>query len=485
MSTQVEDADVVVVGGGGAGMAAAVAAAETGARTVLLEKEDAIGGTTALSVGSFTASGTSRQVKAGISDSVEAFCEDMVAFAPHLGDREMNDLRWLLATEAGPTFEWLERLGVIFAGPFPEPPNRVPRMFNALPSSRSYLNKLGAEARRLQVDIRVGSAVGDLVVTSTGRVGGVRYTANGKQRQIAAAGGIVMASGDFSGNRDLLREFASEAAAAAVPIRPASNGDSIQIARRNGIALRGMDIIFGPQLRFPRSPAKSWIDRLPNWDVVARLAAFYIAHAPKSLLKLSLKSLLLANMSPVDALFEKGAKLVDMDGRVLDAARPAYALAAARDVTGYILLDRAVAQTFGSYPNYISTAPGIAYAYFSDYQRGRPDIVHSSSTARGLAAKVGLEATAFDEATAGMGEGPYHAMGPVYAMLTVSEGGMAVDTSLRALKEDGTPLPGLYAAGAAGQGGLWLKGHGQHLAWAFTSGRLAGKNAALATSKET
>jgi predicted oxidoreductase len=37
------------------------------------------------------------------------------------------------------------------------------------------------------------------------------------------------------------------------------------------------------------------------------------------------------------------------------------------------------------------------------------------------------------------------------------------------------PTAGLYAAGSNGQGGLLLKGHGLHLGWAFTSGRIAGR----------
>jgi succinate dehydrogenase/fumarate reductase flavoprotein subunit len=41
-------------------------------------------------------------------------------------------------------------------------------------------------------------------------------------------------------------------------------------------------------------------------------------------------------------------------------------------------------------------------------------------------------------------------------------------------------IPGLFAAGSAGQGGLLLEGHGHHLGWAFTSGRLAGRHAAFA-----
>jgi len=42
----------------------------------------------------------------------------------------------------------------------------------------------------------------------------------------------------------------------------------------------------------------------------------------------------------------------------------------------------------------------------------------------------------------------------------------------------GQPIPGLHAAGATGQGGLLLKGHGLHLMWALVSGRTAGRAAA-------
>jgi fumarate reductase flavoprotein subunit len=42
------------------------------------------------------------------------------------------------------------------------------------------------------------------------------------------------------------------------------------------------------------------------------------------------------------------------------------------------------------------------------------------------------------------------------------------------LREDGSPIPGLLAVGGVGQGGMLLKGHGHHIGWAMTSGRLAG-----------
>ena len=79
------------------------------------------------------------------------------------------------------------------------------------------------------------------------------------------------------------------------------------------------------------------------------------------------------------------------------------------------------------------------------------------------------------------GPGPYVALGPVRAVFVHAEGGLAIDHEHRVLGEGERPIPGLYAAGSTGQGGLLLKGHGHHLAWAFASGRRAGRNAAYAT----
>ena len=55
--------------------------------------------------------------------------------------------------------------------------------------------------------------------------------------------------------------------------------------------------------------------------------------------------------------------------------------------------------------------------------------------------------------------------------------------SFYVLRDDGAVIPGLYAAGSAGQGGLLLEGHGHHLGWAFISGRIAGRHAALEATR--
>ena len=76
-------------------------------------------------------------------------------------------------------------------------------------------------------------------------------------------------------------------------------------------------------------------------------------------------------------------------------------------------------------------------------------------------------------------KGPFYLLGPVKLLITFTDGGLAVDTTHRVLDGSGRPIPGLYAAGTAGQVGLLLEGHGHHLGWAFTSGRVAGRNAAF------
>ncbi|MBI4189161.1 MAG: FAD-binding dehydrogenase, partial [Betaproteobacteria bacterium] len=79
--------------------------------------------------------------------------------------------------------------------------------------------------------------------------------------------------------------------------------------------------------------------------------------------------------------------------------------------------------------------------------------------------------------------GPYYALGPAKNYINFTDGGLAINEHLEVLDARGAPIPRLLAAGSAGQGGLLLKGHGHHLGWAFTSGRLAGKYAAELTPK--
>ena len=59
-----------------------------------------------------------------------------------------------------------------------------------------------------------------------------------------------------------------------------------------------------------------------------------------------------------------------------------------------------------------------------------------------------------------------------------TDGGLAINEQFQILGENEQPIPGLFGAGIVGLGGMMAEGHGHHLGWAFTSGRLAGRNAA-------
>jgi succinate dehydrogenase/fumarate reductase flavoprotein subunit len=105
-------ADVIVVGGGGSGLAAASAAASAGAKTIVLEKNAHLGGTTRLSVGSITASGTRFQKRRGIYDTPDEHFADMSRFlTPELAAKENLDLRRVLVDHIPETLEWLIGIG--------------------------------------------------------------------------------------------------------------------------------------------------------------------------------------------------------------------------------------------------------------------------------------------------------------------------------------------------------------------------------------
>ena len=74
-----------------------------------------------------------------------------------------------------------------------------------------------------------------------------------------------------------------------------------------------------------------------------------------------------------------------------------------------------------------------------------------------------------------LGPGDWLLLGPVKAYFTTTEGGAAINHSFAVLDAAGRPIAGLYAVGQNGLGGMILWGHSFHIAWAMTSGRLAGQ----------
>jgi fumarate reductase flavoprotein subunit len=270
-----------------------------------------------------------------------------------------------------------------------------------------------------------------------------------------------------------------------------ATGDGQKLAVALGARIINGDLALGPELRFVPPPGRNILLSLPPWRLLANLMAWSLEYMPSALLRPFVMSFVTTTLAPSPDLFAEGALLINKLGQRFTDERdkPAFALPDQPDKVGYILLDRRLAELFSGWPHFISTAPGVAYAYVDDYRRNRADIFRQGATLEALAGKLGMPAALVEtvrtyNASASnrnpLGEGPYVALGPLRAVFVHAEGGLAVDREHRVLGAGDSPIAGLYAAGSTGQGGLLLKGHGHHLGWAFASGRRAGRNAALA-----
>lgn len=479
---------------------AALSAARYGRSVLLLEKADALGGTTGLSVGTICTSSTPHQRAMGIDDSPDEHFEDMPKFGGPPASRDNLALRRVLVDNVPETFQDLMDLGIEFMRPIPEPPHRYPRLHAVVPHARSYIQHIARGCVRHGVTIRTNAAAQRLIVEQ-GRVIGVEVSGReqGAARRIfRARRAVVLASGDFSAAAlPYKQRFMTGPLLNVGGINPASTGDGQRMGEEAGSEVVNGDLAWGPEIRFLAPPHPSIVSRMPTWRIAAKTLLIAMKHAPKPILRPVLMRFVTTYLAPSHALFREGAILINAKGeRFCDERnRPQDHIGLQPGEIAYIVLDATIAAKFEAWPNYISTAPGVGYAYLSDYERCRRDICFKADTLDALADMIKTPREALRKSAAGdstgcspsattLGKPPFFALGPAKSWIVFSEGGLRVNERMQVLSKTGEPIEGLFAAGSAGQGGLLLEGHGHHLAWAFTSGRLAGRHAALLRANE-
>ena len=200
------DVDVLVVGSGIAGLCAAIVAAQTGARVLIAEAGSVVGGSSRLSGGVVMGAGTRQQQAAGIDDTPEAYFRDVMnvnqwALAPAP--------LWRYAQQAAPTIDWLIDLGaefhseLVFGGT-----ESVARCLESTSAGAGIINALHRTARHEGVDIALGQRI-DRLLTIDGTVVGAAVG----DAEIRAAG-VVLATGGFGANREMLQRYFPHATAA-------------------------------------------------------------------------------------------------------------------------------------------------------------------------------------------------------------------------------------------------------------------------------
>lgn len=244
--TEMQQYDVVVVGSGGGALAGAAVAAKAGLSVLVVEKTDLIGGTSAYSGGACWLPGSQVQQRAGIPDSTESAQLYLDAILsptsadPQQGLQKDRVEAFLahapvlvaeLEADEGVDFEWL---------PFPEyydAPGRVPfgRSIqptnikrgelppevaalvrppverdragepgrNTLSGGQSLIARLASVVVREGGEIRTNLPVTGLLTDDSGRVTGVAAMTPEGPVTFGASRGVLVAAGGFEGNQAL------------------------------------------------------------------------------------------------------------------------------------------------------------------------------------------------------------------------------------------------------------------------------------------
>ncbi len=451
-----ESTDVVVVGGGGAGLRAAMVAAQEGARVTLLEKGTAPGGKTTLSIGIMTASGTSTQRQAGITDSHARHLADIQRMAAAGAEINVKGTKFLLR-ECNREMGELMAMGIEFTGPFPEGPHGTPRLHVVQPDCRHLIDVLTKACETRGVRITCQATGRDLVMDHRGRVAGLVAEIGGQTRRIGARA-VVLSAGDYSADREFLHRVAPQAKLAE-PLCDFATGDGHKMAMRVGAQTHNMDKVNVPHLRFMK------------WPIV----------------------------EPSPGLFGAGARLVTRGGEAvatvmgISAELPGFEN---RAEDFFIVIDTPTAGRLATAADdkgpardgwmlsgkpFIGTAPGVGYAYLDDCAAW--DWYHRADDLAGVARHLKCQPEALADSIGAnsahpLADGLLHVLGPARRYVSNSGGGLTTNQRLKVMASDGKPIAGLYGAGVNARMITFMGGHGYALAWALASGRVAGHWAA-------
>ncbi|HWP66414.1 MAG TPA: FAD-binding protein [Candidatus Limnocylindria bacterium] len=423
-----DTADLVIVGASVGGLAAALLAADQGARVVIAERTKTLGGSAVFEPEHVAACGTRFQGAAGIEDGPETMLGDLIAETHHHLDEA---LARAVVEESAAVVEWLaDRCGLavsLVAGSGGRGHSR-PRL-HAI-SEQGGAGVVAAltqlVARQPRIRVRQGVEAARLTMGPNGEVTGVDLTRARRADPPGMDGAVVLACGGYAGSDALVAEHCP--AVAALPALSCESATGAGLALAQGAGAR--------------------VERLEAVAVTPLLA-------------------IPANLTVDPVLVALGGVLVNQAGRrfVSETADPLKVAEAVRAQPGklaYLLFDEETARAAAQrnpflghvvLPKTARRAPSLA-----DLARQLTlDLTGLTRTVDTLNANVELGGDPFGRELDGHRlQPPFYAI-RVTASRRRSLGGVAVDAGTRVVRDDGTPIPGLYAVGGVigglGRGG--------------------------------
>lgn len=288
------ETEVAIVGFGIAGACAAIEAHDAGAKVTLFELASVSGGSSALSGGEFYLGGnggTPVQRTAGFEDSTENFYKYLMM----AGGPKADEARVRCYAEGACThFDWLVAQGIPFKGtylpgksiepttddtllwsgsedawPFSWRVKPVPRGHTAqagsvdsgtregsLRSGWLVMEKLTERVNALGIDTRFGARALALVADADNRVHGLVVRIDGKPHVVRASKGVILCTGGFICNEEMIRHYAPEVRRCPGPTTAGNDhGAGILLGASVGAATIHMGEFFATRPMFARTVA--------------------------------------------------------------------------------------------------------------------------------------------------------------------------------------------------------------------------------------
>ena len=488
MSTELGRFDLIVVGAGGAGLATTIAAADAGARVLLIEKTDQLGGMLHIANGEMSGAGTRRQADRGIADDPDKHWADVDRISHGLCDRALAKRS---VHAQGETVDWLDDLGFEFD---PQCPGLVhghevyatPRTYWGVHLGRSVLEVLERELARLvdegRVTVMLGARAERLESTAPGSVDGITVSPAAGAAKAVARGPVVLATGGYEADKQLRDTFLPAGCQSAlIGCLPHATGDGHRLAgavragvTRNGVFIPIMGLIPDP-------------DR-PGWAVDYRVASVQLPpeyRTPHEIWINTTGHRFVAEDDPSPEHRERallGQPDVTMhivwDKEALDRSAPLLTNGTGEWTPQRMAAECAADRWIRRADTLDELAPmlGVPAAVLTATVRR-----YNDSVARGADADFGRRMLPHP-----LGRPPFYGLTSVAASL-LSRDGLAVDSdTLSVLDETGTVIRGLYAVGEvlgnnAFAGDTYVGG--MSITPALTLGRLLGVQLAAASAR--
>lgn len=240
--------DLIVVGAGTAGLPAALHAAERGARVLMIDPDNKIGGTLHMANGQITGAGTRMQFDLGIKDSPDIHYEDIMRITRNLAN---PDIVRQTVDGAGEMVNWLLDRGLNPLSGHPvtgdspgRPAYSVRRYLWAEDEGRAILrillNEVAPYVKSGQIVAQLGTRVTGLLTADNGVVEGVRAQSGSKEISVRGRN-VLLTSGGYAMNPVLFERLVGHPAYAGSS-QPFVRGDGLQLAVSVGGWLRGQEL---------------------------------------------------------------------------------------------------------------------------------------------------------------------------------------------------------------------------------------------------